>query len=195
MAQRKISFAEHEHLDSEERFLRQPPGPLVDLVAASRPASVVDWGAGTGYFTLPLLSQLPEVRVVCVDVEPRMLGVIATRAQEAGVDERVGLLEVEAGAPLPLEDGGTDVVLMVNLLHELDQPGDALAEVVRVLAPGGRMVLCDWDPAGDPVHGPSPAHRVSVERAEAELRRAGLGAVRRHSLYHDFWAIEATRPD
>lgn len=193
MAQRKISFAEHEHLDSDERTVRQPPGPLVELAAEAAPASVVDWGAGTGYFTLPLLRRLPAARVVCVDVEPRMLGVIAARAQETGVDERVGLLEVEAGAPLPLEAGSVDLVLMVNLLHELDQPGEALNEVVRVLVPGGRFLVCDWDPAGDPVHGPSPAHRVPVERAEVELARVGLGSMRRHDLYHDFWVIEASR--
>ncbi len=193
MAHHRISFSEHEHLDSEERFLRQPAEPLVDLVAARHPHTVVDWGAGTGYFALPLLRRLPELRVVCVDVEPRMLGVIAARAKEAGFDDRAGLLEVEAGAPLPVEDASVDVVLMVNLLHELDQPVEALAEVARVLTRGGRLVLCDWDRDGDPLHGPSPAFRIAPDDVETSLREAGLEPLRRHTLYHDFWVIEAAR--
>ena len=84
--------------------------------------------------------------------------------------DRLELVETDAN-PVPAPDGVADRVLMVDVLHHLyDQPG-ALAEVTRLLRPGGLFVVVDWGDCERPV-GPPLEHVL------------GLAAVRRVIASH-----------
>jgi len=187
-------FDQHSRLDSPERRRRQPPEPLVELVAQSRPATVADVGAGTGYFSLPLAERLPDARLICLDLEPRMLGLLDERAAAADTAERIETRLVVASPALPLADGEADAALMVNLWHELDDPSATLAELARSLSDGGRLVVCDWAPEGDREAGPPVGIRATADSVEAVLEAEGWRAVRRVPLYHDHWTVTAERP-
>jgi ubiquinone/menaquinone biosynthesis C-methylase UbiE len=60
-----------------------------------------------------------------------------------GVGDRVGWVQAEAGR-IPLADASFDWVVCANSFHYFRQPEAALAEVRRVLRPGGSLVLVDW---------------------------------------------------
>ncbi len=193
MAHHKLTFEERDRLDSDERRRRQPVEPIVELVVEEAPAAVVDWGVGTGTFAIPLAEAMNGGSVVGLDVEPRMLELVERRAAAAGVDDRVSTRRVGPTGPLPFDDGSVDVVLMVNLYHELDDRPGALREALRVLRVGGRLVVCDWDPEGDGEHGPSPQHRVAAAVAVAEMAAAGFAAAPVPALYDDFWIVVGRR--
>jgi len=186
-------FDQHARLDSPERRERQPPGPLVELIARSSPQVVADLGAGTGYFALPLAQQLPAARVICLDLEPRMLGLLDERAAGAGMFGRLETRLVTESPALPLTDGEVDAVVLVNLWHELGDPPATLAELARSLRSGGRLVICDWAPEGDREAGPPVEHRVAAGAVEAVLSESGWSAVRRVPLYRDHWTVTAER--
>lgn len=190
---RAFRFDHHSKLDSDERRRHQPPGPLVALLASSDPAVIADLGAGTGYFALPLAEALPAARVLALDLEPRMLALLGERAAERGLAERIERRPVEAAPRLPLADGEADAALLASLWHELPEPAATLAELARALAPGGRIVVCDWSPEGSTEHGPPADHRLPAAHCERALAAAGWTAVERHGLYPDHWTVIARR--
>jgi len=187
-------FDQHARLDSDQRRERQPPEPLVELIAQSAPQVVADLGAGTGYFALPLAERLPTAHVLCLDLEPRMLELLAERAIGVGVADRIQTRLVAARPKLPLADGEVDAALLVNLWHELDDSAATLAELARGLAPGGRLVICDWAPEGDRVSGPPVKIRASAAAVETALSDAGWSSVRCVPLYRDHWTVTAEHP-
>lgn len=102
---------------------------------------VADIGAGTGLLTLPAAEA--AARVWAVDISPRMCDYLATKARSA---DRQNVEPVIASAvSLPLMTGSIDVAISNYCLHHLnnDEKLIALAELHRVLRPGGRLVLAD----------------------------------------------------
>ena len=74
---------------------------------------------------------------------------------------------------IPLEDGIADVVFMINLHHELADPDAIYAEALRLLTPGGRLLVADWASRETP-KGPPIGVRVSASRLTDHLRHAGF---------------------
>ena len=101
---------------------------------------VGDLGCGTGQLTETIA---PHVRrVIAVDGSSDMLDAARTRLSElSNVDVRQGELEA-----LPLAAGELDAAMMSLVLHYAPDPALALAEVARVLRPGGRLLLVDMLP-------------------------------------------------
>jgi ubiquinone/menaquinone biosynthesis C-methylase UbiE len=191
---RHIPFERHHSLDSEDRQREQPAGPLVELLVASGARVVADIGAGTGYFALPLAERLPGGRVLCLDIEPRMLDVVRLRAEERGLGERVELVHMTDAHILPLADASVDAAFMVSLYHELDGRPRFLAELQRSLRPGGLVAVVDWRPDGTADHGPRPHHRIAATVALAEIAAAGFADPREHRLYANHWVVTAAKP-
>jgi len=178
-------------LDSSERQALQPARPLVDLLAGYRPKRVLEVGVGTGYIAIPFATQFPEAVVVGIDVESQMLDIFTERAASQGLSN----VRVASTVPgrIPFLDESVDATLMVNLYHELDDRPVTLLEARRVLHPGGRLIICDWDPDRAVDAGPPREHCVSAKVAERELNAAGFDGLAQHSLYEDFWVVTARR--
>lgn len=183
-------------LDGDARRARQPPGPVVELVAETSPQRVVDLGIGTGYFAIPIAVRLPECIVIGIDIETAMLAPLEEKAIAAGVVDRIRALMVSEaeGASLPLMDATADLVLMAQIFHELGDRSGSLAETWRALVPGGRLVICDWSVEGTTEAGPPRDHRIPLATAAAEVQTAGFTAVESRDLYPDFFTLVAQRP-
>jgi SAM-dependent methyltransferase len=102
-----------------------PPGPLI--------REVLDLGCGTGRFTA-ILSAIYGASVIGVDSSLRML---AERAPSAGAAARFIAARAES---LPLGPATVDVVFLSMVYHHL-HAGEAVAEIARVLAPGGHVLV------------------------------------------------------
>jgi len=109
-----------------------------ELLRAARGAQVVDVGCGTGRAVAELADQ--DVRVMGIDVSDQMIALARERWP-------YGEFCVGDAYALPLEDGEAAGYRADKVIHALADPGRALAEARRVLASGGRIVLCgqDWD--------------------------------------------------
>jgi C_GCAxxG_C_C family probable redox protein len=109
-------------------------------VRAGRTAA--DLGAGTGFVTQALLEA--GLTVFAVDRSPEMLAGLRARFPAAAQAGRLTALEGEAHR-LPLPDASVDHAFANMLLHHVDDPARAIAEMTRILRPGGRLVLTDLD--------------------------------------------------
>jgi arsenite methyltransferase len=104
-----------------------------DAVAEAVPARVLEVGCGTGWFAARVRREL-AAEVVAIDQSPRMVEL--ARAQ--GLDARVGDVQ-----DLPFDDGEFDVVVCNWTLYHLQDLERGLAEIARVLRPGGRFAVSD----------------------------------------------------
>lgn len=109
------------------------------------PADVVDLGCGTG--TLSVLLAEAGHRVRGVDLSPAMVERARGKATDAGLE--VGLAVGDAAHP-PYDAASVDVVLCRHVLWALPEPAAVLARWVRLLRPGGRLVLVEgrWHTGG-----------------------------------------------
>jgi SAM-dependent methyltransferase len=97
---------------------------------------VLDVGCGPGNFTRVFADHAVDGLVVGLDASETMLG----RAVEAPRPDHLGYVRGDASA-LPFKDETFDAVCCFAALYLIEQPLRALAEIARVLAPGGRVAL------------------------------------------------------
>ena len=122
-----------------ERTLKQG---IIDGLAPG-PLRVLDLGMGTGTLAVWLKQQRPELDVTGIDPDPEILAQARAKVRAAGVE--IGIVEAGADA-LPFADGAFDAVVSTLVFHHLTTPlkRRALAEVARVLRPGGELHIGDW---------------------------------------------------
>lgn len=145
-------------------------GPSYDAAAGAlslHPGdAVLDAGCGTGR-ALPALRAAvgPQGTVVGVDLTVAMLEA-AVRAGRA----REGMLLLADVARLPLRSGALDAVFAAGLISHLSRPGPDLAELARVVRPGGRLAL--FHPIGRAALAARHGRRITDDdlRAEPNLR-------------------------
>ncbi len=137
-----------------------PAAEELIALAAPRPGeTVADLGTGTGNGAL--LAAERGARVIGVDPAERLLSVAAERARELGLDLD---LRVGAAEEIPLEDGSVDLVTSVFGVVFAADAEAAAAEMARITAPRGRIVLCAWLPEG-PIAEASKLNRAAVAAA------------------------------
>jgi ubiquinone/menaquinone biosynthesis C-methylase UbiE len=103
---------------------------------------VLDVGTGTAQIPVELCRQHPAITLVGVDLAEHMLAVGRRNVTSAGYDARIRLEKVDAKR-LPYADGSFGAVVSNSIVHHIPQPGLVLAEMVRVVRPGGVVFVRD----------------------------------------------------
>lgn len=167
-----------------QRFWVEAPHPLITrerLHAVLRPRAgerVLEIGPGTGYYTLDLASWvLPGGAIEIFDLQREFLDHTMERASRRGVSN---LTATQGDATdLPYDDASVDAVVLVAVLGEIPDQSAALAEIARVLKPGGRLVAGEI--VGDP-------HFTSPRELERRGGAAGLRLVERSGPAFGYFA-------
>jgi ubiquinone/menaquinone biosynthesis C-methylase UbiE len=181
-------------LDSPDRLVWLPPQEIVEQLGLEPGMIVVDIGAGTGYFCLPIAWQVgTEGKVYAVDLQPAMLAILANKLADANACN----IELVVGHALQtkLPASICDLVFLANVWHELDDRNAVLDECRRVLKPNGRVAILDWrdDVSGPP--GPPAQHRIPV-RDVVEMV-SGIGWRRVHQSQagpYSYMVIASAQP-
>ncbi|MFG2697332.1 class I SAM-dependent methyltransferase [Kitasatospora sp. NPDC048407] len=120
---------------SVARLCAHPVPALLDAAGVGPGSAVLDVGTGTG--TAAAAACARGARVTAVDAEPSMLAEARRTAPEAE-------LHTATLPELPFADGTFDAVVGNFVLNHVGRPAEALAELRRVLRPGGRLALTTW---------------------------------------------------
>jgi ubiquinone/menaquinone biosynthesis C-methylase UbiE len=165
--------AQHAHrLENPERFGEMPPERLVELLALNGAETLVDFGAGTGLYSLRFAEALPEGEVIAVEEQAELAAMLRAKLPASPFGDRVRVV-VNAGGTVPLPDGIAGRLVMINVLHHIHDDEAALTEALRLLAPGGLLLVAEFARMERPM-GPPNDHLLSLADLHALLDRLGL---------------------
>ncbi|MBW3600744.1 MAG: class I SAM-dependent methyltransferase [Planctomycetes bacterium] len=134
-----------DHAEVNRRFVAD----LLEAAGGELRGDVLDLGTGTALIPIELCGACEDCRVVAVDLAAHMLYVARVNVELTGLSDRIRLDRIDAKG-LPYEDGCFPVVISNSIVHHIPEPRTALAEAVRVAAPGGLLFLRDlMRPADD----------------------------------------------
>jgi ubiquinone/menaquinone biosynthesis C-methylase UbiE len=171
MSERVCPFWLGYFLLSPFRKLKQNPSEI--LRPWLRPGmTVLDFGSAMGYFSIPMARMVaPDGRVICLDIQDKMLKVLEKRAKRAGVLSLLDLHVIAQIQPnLSLFYDRIDFVLAFSVMHELPDQDFVFNELNKVLKTAGKLMLSE------------PADHVSPARFDETLAMAAT---------HNFKQIES----
>jgi ubiquinone/menaquinone biosynthesis C-methylase UbiE len=135
-------------VDNLPRRVVHPLRRTVDSFRVDRGHTVLELGPGPGYFSVEVARRLgPEGRLVCVDIQPEMIGALRRRLLRERVTNASPVVGNALG--LPLTEGSVDRAFLVTVLGEVPDRARTLAELRRVLKPGGIMSITETLPDPD----------------------------------------------
>ncbi len=153
---REISFVmghrAADWLNRPGRIEEEQPDEVVANMNLRADEVVADIGAGSGYFSFRIAAQVPQGKVMAVDIQPEMLAIIEQRMDADGVDNIVPVLG--AIDDPNLEPESIDAAIMVDAYHEFSHPFEMIQGIYNALKPGGyscwsigaRTPVCPFGP-------------------------------------------------
>jgi ubiquinone/menaquinone biosynthesis C-methylase UbiE len=157
-------------LDNPGRVRDLKPQELLrDVAGIKNGDTCVDFGSGTGLFALPMAELVgSKCKVYAVDNSLEMMEHIRAKSPPANLIlinkdvEKTGLAGQIA-----------DFCFLAFILHEVKEPGDLIAEAVRLLKSGGKLVVVEWKTDLD---SPGPPRKVRISKYQIEqlFGRSGL---------------------
>jgi SAM-dependent methyltransferase len=166
-----------------ERDAWQRPDDVVAALDLRPGQTIVDLGAGAGYFALKMAPKVsPGGQVLAVDLRRQSLAFLWMRARWRGL-WHVRTIAGRVDDPR-LPDGAIDAVLIANTYHELAAPEAILGRLSAALRPGGRLVILDRRPRVDNPGG-LHEHGARPETALEEVGPFGFRLVVRHDSFID----------
>ena len=171
MENRVFNPAHMHALESPNRYRILPPYKTLKYVCLKEDDIMIDIGCGTGYFTLPA-SQItgPAGKVIGIDISEEMLEEIRSK-----IDNRSTNIELLLSDRLrfPVSDQMGTFALLANVLHESEDMLTMLLETNRILKPGGRLAIIEWEKKEGPM-GPPIEHRLHPDEITSLVKEAGF---------------------
>ena len=176
-------------LDSPERSKILPPEDILRAFDLSEGETIVDVGAGIGFFSFPAASMVgPSGRVIAIDTSREMVEELSRRY--AGVELKNLEIHISDGYDFGVDSGTADFVLIAAVLHEVDDKPRFLKEALRVLKPGGRIGIVEWH-AIETGRGPRLEDRLKPAETDELLRGAGFSSIQGKILNDFFYLVRA----
>ena len=163
-------------LDRPTREQEEQPGKVIDALELREGEVVVDLGAGSGYFSFRMAPKVgASGKVLAVEIQDQMLAAIRERAAAMKIANVETVKGTETDPRLPAH--GVDLVLLVDVYHELAYPFEVMTAVGKALKPGGRVVFVEYRKE-DPKVPIKEVHKMSLEQLDKEMNAVGLARER-----------------
>jgi ubiquinone/menaquinone biosynthesis C-methylase UbiE len=179
MEEKRFDVKKLNKLNHPERSKIFPVEQIVKLAKLNKPQTIVDVGAGTGFFSIPFSTLFKNSKLYACDISEVMINWM----NENIVTKYSNIIPLKMSDNyIPLENDTADFLFMVNLHHELNSPEKTLKDCFRVIKPKGVIAISDWKKENTN-RGPSIHLRFTPEVIEEQLTEAGFHNIR---VYNDF---------
>lgn len=190
MHEKKFDPKQLHKLNNPQRLVDIPPDLLWARLNLEQPDILVDIGAGTGLFSVAFADYLPQGKIFACDTSEVMIRWM--NEQIVPRHPRIVPLQTTETA-IPLADTLADLVVMINLHHELDAPEALLREAWRILRDGAAILIVDWKKTAM-AEGPPESIRCRPEQVKDQLVAAGFDEVQRFDDLKKHFLVIARKP-
>jgi ubiquinone/menaquinone biosynthesis C-methylase UbiE len=173
-------------LEDPARDAYQKPHEVVMALGLKEGETIADIGAGSGYFAFRFSRHVGENgRVYAVDINPEMIVYMNRRIRDMKVKNMVTVLSAPDD-PL-LMDGSIDRFFICETWHHIQNQTQYLVLIMKMLKPGGQVVMIDFQKRDLPV-GPPNEMKIAREDVIKQLQAAGFQLEKENSFlpYHYF---------
>lgn len=162
-------------LTRDSRVREEDCETLLTALTIQPGQTVCDLGCGNGFYSLPMAKLVGEKgRVIAVDIQREMLGLLKDRAAAEGIDN----IELVHGSVVDprLEPNSIDLVLLVDVYHEFSHPEHMLKAIRESLKPNGRVALAEFraEDRNVPI---KKLHKMSKQQILKEFEPSGFKLV------------------
>lgn len=169
-----MGFAGKDWLERAEREREEGTAAALKNLPIDSKSVIADIGAGSGYYTFRMSDLVPEGKVYAVDIQEDAVTYIQKRSEALGKANVLPVLGTEKSPNLP--EGAVDLVIMVDVYHELAYPMEMLNAIYLALKPDGKILLLEYkgEDSGIPI---KPLHKMTEKQVEKELNANGFELV------------------
>lgn len=181
----KIAF-----LDSRQRESIVLPEVLISQMPIQKNHTLLDVGAGSGFFTIPL-AESTSGKVYALDPDRRMLSVIEEKAEEKSL-ANIELIQ-DTIENLSLQNGSVDFVMASLILHEVSSLTKALSIICDVLKAGGHLLCLEYEKDDLIIEGPPMSIRIGSEELAKALSSSGFEIVKTTQINDAIYTVLAVK--
>ena len=185
MIEKKFNPSKLEKLNNPGRLVDIPVSFIWEKLAKPNADTLLDIGAGTGLFSKAFSEVAPQCKIYALDISEVMIQWMIQNICPSYPNIKTMMMEEHR---VPLNDFVADIVIMINLHHEIDDPKQMVQECFRLLKKGGKIAICDWRKE-DIAKGPSIEIRVSAEEAANQLDLVGFSNIQIFDTFKYNWLI------
>lgn len=181
----KIAF-----LESKQREQLIPPEVLIRQMHIENHHRLLDIGAGSGFFTIPM-AEATQNTVYAMDPDARMLHIIEEKAKEKGLTNIERLQE--SIEDLTIERGSVDFAIASLILHEVSSLSTALTQINKVLKIGGQLLCLEYEKDDLVIEGPPMSIRIQSEDLINQLLAKGFHLVKKTKINDAIYTVLAVK--
>jgi ubiquinone/menaquinone biosynthesis C-methylase UbiE len=183
----KIAF-----LDSKKREQLIPPEALISQMPIEKNHTLLDVGAGSGFFTIPLAESTSN-KVYAMDPDRRMLGVIENKAKEKGLTN-IELLQ-DYIENLSIQNNSIDFAMASLILHEVSSLPKVLSKIHEVLKAEGHLLCLEYEKDDLIIEGPPMSIRIGSQELIKELSLSGFEIIKKNLISDAIYTVLAMKKE
>ena len=166
-------------LERPDRATEEQPQKMIAALQLKSTDVVADIGAGSGYISQLIARQVPDGKVLAVDVQPEMIELLKQRMNKNKIANIQPQLGTEQSPELPA--ASIDLAIMVDAYHEFSYPHEMMVGIVSALKPGVRVVLTEYR-GEDPKVNIKPHHKTTQKQIQSEMKAVGLKLLKNENV-------------
>ncbi len=177
--------------EDENRDVWQKPEHVLDILGPLDDKTVVDLGAGSGYFAFRLVPKAQKV--IAVEIDPKFVGFLQKKKEQLPSAQQ-DKFEVRLATPTDarLEDAEADAVLLVSTYAYMSDRVQYFRNLKPKLSDEGKVVIIEFK-MKDIRNGPPRNEKVSIATVEEELKKAGYTRIETDDQTLDYQYIIVAR--
>jgi SAM-dependent methyltransferase len=163
-------------LERADRALWQKPDDVVAALSLNGSETVVDLGAGSGYFAFRLAKALPRGKVIAADTEAEMVRHVHHKTMTEGIRNLEARLITPDDPGVPAD---VDLVFVCDVLHHVADRAAWMSRLAKAIKPGARLALIEFKEGKLP-QGPPDAMKIPRAELLGSITQAGFKLTAEH---------------